>query len=89
MTEPKTFRKKPVEIQAMQWTGVDAKAGVCRFMGGCDCVSDCAGAEPIMIDTLEGEMQCNVGDWVIRGVVGEFYPCKPEIFAATYDEVPE
>ena len=39
----------------------------------------------ILISTLEGEMLANSGDWVIRGVQGEFYPCKPEIFAATYE----
>lgn len=41
----------------------------------------------LVIATLEGEMQANYGDWIIRGVAGEFYPCKPEIFAATYEEV--
>lgn len=91
MNQPEIFRKKPVEIQAMQWTGEDAKDGVCQFMGGCDCIADCAGDEPIVIDTLEGEMTCNVGDWIIREPfpTGDrrFYPCKPDIFAATYDPV--
>lgn len=41
----------------------------------------------IAIDTLEGTMRTAPGDWVIRGVQGEFYPCKPDIFAATYDVV--
>lgn len=87
MDKPASYRKKPVEIQAMQWKGDNAKEGVCKFMGGCDCLSDCAAMEPIVIDTLEGEMTCNVDDWIIRGVKGEFYPCKPDIFAATYEPV--
>jgi hypothetical protein len=41
--------------------------------------------ERILIDTLEGAMRADVGDWVIRGVKGEFYPCKPAIFEATYE----
>ena len=41
------------------------------------------------IPTLEGVMQANVGDWIIKGVNGEFYPCKPDIFAKTYDAVIE
>jgi hypothetical protein len=43
--------------------------------------------EHIAIDTLEGTMRADVGDWVIRGVKGEFYPCKPDIFEATYEVV--
>ena len=43
----------------------------------------------IAIRTLEGEMRAIPGDWIIRGVQGEFYPCKPDIFAATYEPVPE
>ena len=41
----------------------------------------------LIIPTLEGEMEARDGDWIIRGVAGEFYPCKPDIFAATYDAV--
>ena len=41
----------------------------------------------MVIATLEGEMQAKPGDWIIKGVQGEFYPCKPEIFEATYEEV--
>ena len=43
--------------------------------------------EQLLISTLEGQMRADVGDWVIRGVKGEFYPCKPDIFAATYEPV--
>ncbi|HLE04564.1 MAG TPA: hypothetical protein VI729_08150 [Anaerolineales bacterium] len=41
------------------------------------------------IPTLEGTMRCDPGDWIIRGVKGEVYPCKPDIFEATYEEVEE
>ena len=41
----------------------------------------------LVIFTLEGEMLCGVGDWIIKGVNGEFYPCKPDIFIKSYDEV--
>lgn len=43
--------------------------------------------ESLRVDTLEGTMRAEAGDWIIRGVQGEFYPCKPDIFAATYEEV--
>jgi hypothetical protein len=43
----------------------------------------------MLIETLEGVMRAEVGDWIIRGVKGEFYPCKPDIFAATYEPVDE
>ena len=42
----------------------------------------------VIIDTLEGKMQANIGDMIIKGVKGEFYPCKPDIFKATYDKAP-
>jgi len=43
--------------------------------------------QEIAIETLEGEMRATVGDYIIKGVKGEFYPCKPDIFEASYDEV--
>jgi hypothetical protein len=98
------YRKKPVVIEAMQWTGdntsevvdwvctdsiqsahhVEARPGVRPWKG-----DKARAPEPecIMVDTLEGRMRANVGDWIIRGVQGEVYPCKPEIFAATYEPV--
>lgn len=60
---------------------------VIRWMGG-----DPAEGEPsgfLVIETLEGAMEAKPGDWIIRGVGGELYPCKPSIFAATYDPVPK
>ena len=84
------YRKKPVVIEAWHFTGVpdyrkpvwlaDAIVnGRIYYQGG---------AEPYMtIPTLEGNMRANVGDYIIRGVKGELYPCKPDIFAATYEPV--
>ena len=43
--------------------------------------------EELIIETLEGDMKCSIGDWIIKGVNGEFYPCKPDIFEKTYDKV--
>ncbi|WP_217649208.1 hypothetical protein [Yersinia ruckeri] len=81
------FRKKPVVIEAKQfngkWTGDGAD--ILEWMGrGGDWNQDTA---ELKIHTLEGVMTASKGDWIIKGVKGEFYPCKPDIFAATYDQV--
>ena len=71
------FRKKPVVIEAFQWklkmgeVGPVKRRWLLRYF----------------IETLEGAMQVNDSDWVIQGIKGEFYPCKPEIFEATYERV--
>lgn len=89
------FRKKPVIIEAIQLRS-DAQAleELCEFMNitGMGSFEYCGrGIDPrdgrFKISTLEGVMIANVGDWIIRGVSGEFYPCKPDIFAATYEPV--
>lgn len=80
-----TFRKKPVEIEAVQlpftsapsWLADAMDAGTVRYYTN--------GAASI--DTLEGTMTAVRGDWIIQGVKGELYPCKPDIFAATYEPV--
>jgi hypothetical protein len=79
------FRKKPVVIEAVQWTGdmLDAET-ITSFAG--DTMIGFHG-DKISIITLEGIMEASPGDWVIRGVKGELYPCKPDIFEATYDPV--
>jgi hypothetical protein len=76
------FRKKPVEIEARQYTrnGLEAES-VAEWSGG-DQTDD-----GLIIHTLEGDHLANYGDWIIRGVKGEFYPRKPDIFALTYDLV--
>jgi hypothetical protein len=80
------FRKKPVEIEAWQnaddqqmpaWLDNAYRAGKVQVGGG--------GA--IYIHTLEGMMRAAPGDWIIKGVQGELYPCKPDIFAQTYERV--
>lgn len=75
------FRKKPVEIEAIQWSGLNRNE-MTAFMGRCKTVDG-----RIRIVTLEGTIYADVGDWIIKGVKGEFYPCKPDIFEATYEEV--
>ena len=76
------FRKKPVVIDAVQYTG-DNSTEIIRFMG---CPDD-AEAFDETINTLEGELHMSPGDWIIKGVKGEFYPCKPDIFEQTYEAV--
>jgi len=78
------FKKKPIVIEAMQLTSESVEA-CCHFLGHAHIV----GSSPkhIEIRTLEGPLSAILGDWIIRGIQGEFYPCKPDIFAATYDPV--
>jgi len=82
------YRKKPVEIEAMQLT----ENNTCDVLTFCNSCGDIVASNEdgtISIKTLEGTMTANIGDYVIKGVAGEFYPCKPEIFEATYDIVEE
>jgi hypothetical protein len=84
------FRKKPVIIEAVQYNGHNS-ADIHEFTGckkiSLEPVLPC-GVMPYMeIRTLEGNMKAVPGDWIIKDVQGEFYPCKPDIFAATYDKV--
>lgn len=76
------YVKKPVEVEAIQWTGMNFKE-ISMFCG--DNVALFAN-QPV-ISTLEGDMVVSVGDYVIKGTKGEFYPCKPDIFELTYEEV--
>lgn len=76
------FRKKPVEIEAVQWTGNLEEME--NFLT-VDVTITLTGE--IVIPTLEGKMKGNIGDWIIKGINGEFYPCKPDIFEKTYDKI--
>ena len=77
------FRKKPVVIEAVQYDG-----GIeLDFFGGDERVSATGEGTGILIHTLEGVMRADKGDWIIRGIKGELYPCKPDIFEATYEPV--
>lgn len=81
------FRKKPVEIEAVQWTG-DNPEEIAIFTAEADsCVAYSDNDPRVIIETLEGTMTATAGDWIIKGVKGEFYPCKPDIFEATYERV--
>lgn len=75
------FRKKPVVIEAVQFT-LHSFDEVEAFVGG-DMGKDKEGNT--VVATLEGAMKVSLNDWIIKGVKGEFYPCKPDIFAATYE----
>lgn len=76
------YQKKAVVIDAVKWTGTNQQE-IAQFMG---VASTCDGK--VEIHTLEGTLTASVGDYIIRGIKGEFYPCKPDIFAATYEAVP-
>lgn len=78
---PQRFRKKPVEIEAVLVT-VGNRQDVADWCGGTLNYDN-----KLIISTLEGDMRADVGDYVICGVQGEFYPCKPEIFEQTYEVV--
>ena len=79
----KKYRKKPVVIEAIEWTG-DNKNEVMNFAGR---YSYKVKNESLKIFTLEGTMKASVGDMIIKGIQGEFYPIKPDIFKATYEEL--
>lgn len=82
------YRKKPIEIEAWQFNGEDGLSwprwiheyenagGLCFWAYG-----------KLTIPTLEGAMIASPGDWIIKGIKGELYPCKPDIFEQTYEEV--
>lgn len=89
------FRKKPVVVKAFQWPSDDPPSwwvvatnkdsyelGNAREHGGLG-----GDQEHAVIKTLEGIMRADKGDWIIRGAVGEIYPCKPDIFELTYDQI--
>lgn len=98
MTAPRTFQKKPIQVQAMQFDGTLQNATeILNWIN-----DDRASFENIpvsasrynreydqrlLIPTLEGRMMASPGDWIIRGIQGEFYPCKPDIFADSYEAV--
>lgn len=75
------YRKKPVVIEAIQWNG-DNFGEVAMF---CKKIK----VAYTHIETLEGDMLASKGDYIIKGVKGEFYPCKPDIFEATYEKAVE
>lgn len=86
------FRKKPVIIEAIQWNGPDTNTKeVEKFVGQELSFKEAPAPQNyyLMIPTLESPHEASTGDWIIKGVSGEFYPCKPEIFEKTYEPVGE
>lgn len=81
------FRKKPVVIDAIQFVPGSQGAILDFFALHSAPKAPQISALYLIIPTLEGDMRADLGDWIIRGVKGEFYPCKPDIFSATYDPV--
>lgn len=92
------YRKKPVVVEAVRWTGSNLEE-IRNFVGS-DLIEECVELfdikrtlkemlVDIAIDTLEGTMRVDYVDYIIKGVKGEFYPCKPDIFLKTYEEVIE
>lgn len=80
------YRKKPIVIEAVIWSGSNWHQ-VFDFAGHEIFSTHEDGVNLLKIKTLEGEMTAQPGDWLIRGIKGEYYPCKPDIFEATYEEV--
>lgn len=80
----RVYRKKPVTVEAVQWTG-ENRAEMCEFID--PEVFEIIPRVGLVIHTLEGDHHASPGDYIIKGVNGEFYPCKPDIFAKTYEAV--
>lgn len=88
MSEVRRYRKKPVVIEAMGPLTASNMDEIAAWCGRAAVLPPPSSRLVyVTIDTLEGRMVANEGDFIIRGVQGEFYPCKPDIFAATYEEV--
>ena len=91
------YRKKPVVIEAIQWNGCSNRKDIESFVGNklhacleSDTAYEVGMGAPtfsLIIQTLEGEMKAMPNDYIIKGVNGEFYPCKPDIFHKTYELV--
>ena len=80
----KRYVKKPIVIEAIQYDGRNS-ADIHEFCG--NKVREPVGKDYLEIETLEGIMRASPGDYIIKGVKGEFYPCKPDVFKMTYDEI--
>ena len=83
------YRKKPVVIEAVQFIGTPTNiASIGMFMNNKN-LQIASDYSELIITTLEGNHKALKGDWIIKGVKGEFYPCKPDIFEATYEPIEE
>lgn len=84
------FRKKPVEIEAMRWDGSSYEDVIKWANNASDGNGTTIRFDSVLglsVRTLEGEMFVITGDWIICGIKGEFYPCKPDIFEMTYEKI--
>ena len=92
MRQSQLYRKKPVTIEAAWFKAPEVAESIAAWCGGRVC-SESKASDPtdvaywIDIPTLEGVMKASLGDYIIKGVRGEFYPCKPDIFEDTYERV--
>ena len=77
------YRKKPVVIEAEQYLGDDESVARIRQFVGKELDGN---GRDLFIETLEGTHTASPGDWIIKGIKGEFYPCKPDIFLSTYEK---
>lgn len=88
----KKYRKRPVVIEAVQCKEPTTPDQIVEWCGSgtrkCG-VGDLSAKQWIEVETLEGTMIANYGDWIIKGVSNEFYPCKPDIFEKIYKEIDE
>lgn len=80
------FRKKPVEVEAMQFTG-DNYEEVISWADSDDVYRRTFESDRIEVVTHHGLAQAEKGDWVVKGVDGEFYPCRPDVFEKTYHRI--
>jgi hypothetical protein len=76
------YRRKPVVIDAVQWTGSNLEEINGLTFGSTVGSTDSDG---LLIDTIDGRLPLSSGDWIIRGITGRLYSCKPDVFAATYE----
>jgi len=86
MSIPTKFRKKPVVIEAVQFLDSKKSFDEIRAWVGESFYYDYQNFPRVFIKTLEGDMGVSKGDWIIKGIKGEFYPCKPDIFKETYKQ---
>jgi hypothetical protein len=84
MSDIQKYRKRPVVIEAVQLTKENGPK-VWEWANSKPFYAPDGSVDGLTIFTLEGRMKADFGDWIIKGVQGEFYPCKPDIFAATYE----
>lgn len=81
------YRKKPIEIEAVQYAGELNYKYVCQFVGQELVMEYKDTDQTLLLPTLEGEMTVQKGDFIIKGIAGEFYSCKEDIFYRTYEPV--